>query len=476
MALPPLQALQTTLNDGIPLREVTFCVIDLETTGGSPADNAITEIGAVKMRGGERLGTFHTLVDPRRPIPRSITYLTGISDSDVLGSPAIDAVLPSLVEFLEHTVPVAHNARFDVAFLDAAMAELDYPPLPAPAVCTARLARRIVWPDVPNVKLQTLAQYFRTSVRPTHRALDDAQATAEVLHGLLDLGGRLGIATLGDLHEVVRARGRPNFGKIALADQLPNGPGVYVFRGRDGSALYVGKSKDLRARVKSYFYGDNRKKIEQLLELVASVDGIACATEVEALVVEARLIRRDEPRFNRRGKTWRRYAYLRIDPSEAWPRLKVVREPTGPGVVLGPFSNRAQAVLAKEALEEAFPIRRCTKAMRVSTRFSPCALADIGRCLAPCDGRVDHERYEELVRTLLSSLPSPGGLLRALEDRLGLLAAEERFEEAALLRDRMRRSPRLWRGRGPMRGSSAAPRSCCATATAAACGCSTAPS
>ncbi|MEX2274525.1 MAG: DEDD exonuclease domain-containing protein [Actinomycetota bacterium] len=438
MALPQIRARQTTLDDGIPLHEVTFCVIDLETTGGSPSQSAITEIGAVKMCGGERLGTFHTFVDPLRPIPRSITYLTGISDGDVAGSPPIDAVLPSLVEFLEHTVPVAHNARFDVAFLDAALVELDYPPLPAPTVCTARLARRIVWPDVPNVKLQTLAQYFRTSVRPKHRALEDAQATAEVLHGLLGLGARLGIATLGDLHEVVRARGRPNFGKIALAEHLPNGPGVYVFRGRDGAALYVGKSKDLRRRVRSYFYGDSRKKIEQLLSHVASVEGIVCSTELEALVVEARLIRRHEPRFNRRGKAWRRYAYLRIDPSEAWPRLKIARETTGPGVFLGPFSNRAQAVLAKEALEEAFPIRRCTKAMRATTRFAPCALADIGRCLAPCDGRVDHERYEELVRTLLSSLPSPGGLLRALEDRLGLLAAEERFEEAALARDRLR--------------------------------------
>ncbi len=430
--------LQGTLDQGVPLHDVTFCVVDLETTGGSPAESAITEVGAVTYRGGERIGVFHTLVDPRRPIPPSITHLTGIDDVVVAGMPPIEAVLPELVEYLRGRVFVAHNARFDFSFVNAALARLDYEPLPAPPVCTARLARRVVWPDVPNVRLHTLAQYFRTSVRPSHRALDDAQACAEVLHGLLDLGGRLGILTLGDLHEAVRARGRPNFAKIRLADALPHGPGVYLFKAGDGRVLYVGKSIDLRARVKSYFYGDSRKKVEDLLSQTATVDGVRCSTEVEALVLEARLIRAHEPRYNRRGKTWRRYAYLKIDPAEAFPRLKVVREPSGEAAFLGPFPNSRQAALAKEALEDAYPIRRCTTVMRATTRFATCALADMGRCVAPCDGRATRERYGELVRELISSLSTPDGLLEALERRMGLLAAEERYEEAALARDRLR--------------------------------------
>ena len=140
-----------------------------------------------------------------------------------------------------------------------------------------------------------------------------------MLHGLLDLGGRLGILTLGDLQDAVRARGRPHYGKIRLADALPHAPGVYLFRGREGQVLYVGKSNDLRARVKSYFYGDSRKKIENLLAEVHSVEGIGCAGELEALVTEARLIRRHEPKYNRQGKTWRRSAYLKLDPTEAYP-------------------------------------------------------------------------------------------------------------------------------------------------------------
>src|SRR5213078_3609752 len=183
-------------------------VVDLETTGGSPTDHAITEIGAVTYRGGERLSAFQSLVNPRQPIP---PY-------------------------------VGHNASFDFGFLNANLLRLDYDPLEGPPVCTARLARRVVWPDVPNVRLATLARYFRTRSIPVHRALADAEATAEVLNGLIELGGRLGIATLGDLREACTARGRPNFGKIRLADLLPRSPGVYLFEDRAGKVLYVGKA------------------------------------------------------------------------------------------------------------------------------------------------------------------------------------------------------------------------------------------
>ena len=190
--------------------------------------------------------------------------------------------------------------------------------------------------------------------------------------------------------------------------------------------------------MKSYFYGDERKKVEDLLAETVSVDGVACGSELESLVLEARLIREHEPKYNRRGKTWRKYAYLRIDDAEAYPRIKVVRETKGGGAFLGPFPSSHLARLAKEALEDVFPIRRCTKAMRASTRFAPCALAEMHRCLAPCDGRVGPERYEELVRSLISSLSTPGGLLGTLEARMRDLAGQERFEEAVLARDRLR--------------------------------------
>ncbi len=431
-------AVRTGIDVDTPLHLVTFCAVDLETTGGSPNADAITEIGAVKYRAGERVGTFHSLVNPGVAIPRSITYLTGLDDVVVAEAPPVESLLPSLMEFLNGAVFVAHNARFDFSFLNAALRRAGYDPLPPPPVCTAKLARRVVGPDVSNVRLETLARYFRASERPAHRALPDAEACADVLHGLLDLGGRLGILTLGDLFASVKARGQPHYAKIRLADRLPHAPGVYLFRGRGGRVLYVGKATDLRQRVKSYFYGDERRSIGELLAQTESVEGRPCPGELDALVLESRLIARHEPPHNRRGKTWRRYAYLKVDLAEAWPRIKVVREPKGPGAFLGPFPNAATARLAQEALEDAFPIRRCTRRMAAGTRFSACALAGLGRCLAPCQGRVSPERYEELVRTLVHSLSSPGGLLEALERRMARLADAERFEEAALARDRLR--------------------------------------
>ena len=445
------EPIQTTLEEGVALGQVTFCVVDLETTGGSPRESRITEVGAVKYRGGERLGAFQALVNPGEPIPPFVSHLTGIDDRLVAAEPPIELVLPAFIEFCRGAVFVAHNASFDFSFLNVALQALDYDPLPGPPVCTAKLARRVVWPDVPNVKLRTLAEYFRTRARPNHRALADAEACAEVLHGLIDLGGRLGILTLGDLREAVRARGRPNFGKIRMADELPNAAGVYIFKGRDGHVLYVGKSNDLRARVRSYFYGDERKRIDDLLAEVTGVEAIPTeGGELEALVLEARLIRRHEPKYNRRGKSWRRGAYLKIDPAEAFPRIKVVRAVKHDDgcAYLGPFGSSVRARLAKEALEEFVPVRRCTTAMGTRTRFSPCALADMGKCPAPCDGGIGPERYGELVGRLVSSLTSPGGLLEALEARMAMLARQERFEEAALARDRIRAlAEALWRSR-----------------------------
>ena len=193
--------------------------------GAPPSTTRITEIGAVKYRGGERLGSFQALVNPRRPIPPSIAHLTGIDDRLVSGEPPIEQVLPAFLEFFRGSVFVAHNAGFDFGFLNASCDALDYPPLPGPP--SARPGSRGAWsgPTCPNVKLRRSRTTSAPGRQPTHRALDDAEACAEVLHGLLDLGGRLGILTMGDLAEAVRARGRPNFGKIRARRRAAARPG-----------------------------------------------------------------------------------------------------------------------------------------------------------------------------------------------------------------------------------------------------------
>jgi DNA polymerase III epsilon subunit family exonuclease len=198
---------QATLKElGRPLAQTTFVVLDLETSGGAPHLGAqITEIGAVKVRGGEVLGKFQTFVNPGTPIPTFITALTGITDEMVSSSPRIAEVFPILLEFLgaeKETVFVAHNAPFDLSFLKAAAIASEYSWPKFTVIDTAKLARRILTRDeVVNCKLGTLAEFFETEVTPNHRALDDALATVDVLHALIGRVGTLGITTLEELKD-----------------------------------------------------------------------------------------------------------------------------------------------------------------------------------------------------------------------------------------------------------------------------------
>ncbi|HWH33142.1 MAG TPA: exonuclease domain-containing protein, partial [Egibacteraceae bacterium] len=307
-------AAQLSLADlGVALHQVPFVVVDLETTGGSARASAITEIGAVRIQGGEVTGEFHTLVDPGLPIPASIAALTGITDAVVAGWPSIAGVLPSFLEFSRGAAFVAHNAGFDLGFLNANLERLGYPRLDAPVVCTAALARRLVRDEVRNVKLATLAEFFRCRTRPVHRALADARATVEVFHGLLERAGSFGVLTLEDLVQFSRVRNAPLFkARRGLADGLPQAPGVYAFRSSSGEVLYVGKATDLRARVRQYFGSDDRRKIADLMKEAEAVDHWVCPTPLEAAVRELRLIHAHRPRFNRRDKSPRRGVWLRL--------------------------------------------------------------------------------------------------------------------------------------------------------------------
>src|SRR3712207_2815087 len=258
---------QATIDDiGTPLAAVTFVVVDLETTGGSPKESAITEIGAGKVRGGQVLGEFQTLVDPGTEIPPYISLLTGITSMMVASAPRIDAVLPAFLEFARGSVLVAHNAPFDLGFLRAACESMGAAWPAFASVDTAVLARRLLTRDeVPNCKLGTLAPYFSTSTQPCHRALADARATVDVLHGLFERLGPLGVTSLEELTGLTRQIDPQRRRKRHLAEHVPSGPGVYVFRGPRDEPLYVGTSNDLRSRVRSYFSaGEQRSRMTEI--------------------------------------------------------------------------------------------------------------------------------------------------------------------------------------------------------------------
>lgn len=435
---------QTSLDDlGTPLSGVTFVVVDLETTGTSASRSRITEIGAVRVRGGRIVDEYTTLVDPGVLIPANITLLTGITQSMVATAPPIGKVLPDLLGFLTAdpgSVLVAHNAPFDIGFLKAACERegLEWPE--PPVVDTLRLARALLpVPQVRNHRLGTLAAFFGTSVTPDHRALEDARATVEVLNGLIARLAPMGITGLEELRAVTRPATRAQRARRHLADGLPESPGVYVFTDARGQSLYVGKSKNLRRRVASYFTAaESRRRIREMAGLVHAVTPIVCTTELEASVRELRIIAERKPPFNRRSRNPENARWVRLT-TEAYPRLSVVRAVRDEAPHIGPYGSARDADAAKEALLHALPLRQCTHTFAPPERVvARCVLAQLGRCGAPCDGTEPLDAYTvhaEAARTAMTTDPSV--VVDALTDSIRALAAQLRYEEAASLRDRL---------------------------------------
>ncbi len=433
--------IQGTLDDlGTPLADVTFVVVDLETTGGSPRDCGITEIGAVKVRGGEVLGEFQTLVHPGEPIPAFIQVLTGITDAMVGSAPRIQSALPAFLEFAGDAVLVAHNAGFDISFLKAAALQTGHPWPGNRVLDTVHLARQLVQRDeVPNHKLSNLAVLFRAGTTPDHRALHDARATVDVLHGLIERVGSLGVHSLEELAAYTSRVNPATRRKRWLADGLPSAPGVYVFKDDRGRALYVGTSVDIRTRVRSYFTAsEKRSRMGEMVRLAASVTPIVCATTLEAEVRELRLIAEHKPRYNRRSTRPERAQWVKLTV-EPFPRLSIVQRVRSDGArYVGPFHSRVSAESAIAAVHEVLPLRQCTKRLSATRPTAACALAEMGRCGAPCSGAQSIDSYAAVVEEAIALLAGDGRrVMQALTGRLRTLSEQERFEDAGTLRDRV---------------------------------------
>ena len=428
---------------GTPLRETTFVVVDLETTGGSAHSCEITEIGAVKVRGGEVLGEFQTLVRPSSPIPAFIAVLTGITDSMVAGAPRLEEALPSFLEFARGSVLVAHNAPFDLGFLKAGCTRLEIPWPGHESLDTARLARRVLTRDeAPNCKLATLARLFRSPTTPDHRALTDARATVDVLHGLVARLGGLGVHSLEELRTFSSLVSPQQRRKRHLADALPTAPGVYLFRDGRGRVLYVGKSTNLRGRVRQYFTAsETRTRMAEMVGLAERVDPVVCSTPLEAEVRELRMIAEHVPRYNRRSTRPDKALWVKLTV-EAFPRLSTVRKVLDDGALyLGPFTRAHTAELAVAAVHEALPLRQCTARLSATRPSSACVLAEMGRCGAPCLGPELGESVEQYAAHAAAYRDSvsadAGSVVDRLTARIAALAADERFEDAAAQRDRL---------------------------------------
>jgi DNA polymerase III epsilon subunit family exonuclease len=326
-----------------PIEDAELVVFDLETTGLSASTCRMCEIGAVRVRALEIADTFETLVNPGTLLPRSITALTGIRDQELRSAPSADTAVRRFVGYAGDVPLVAHNARFDLAFLDRAVERLSGRRCAATVIDTVWLARRLLDRRSERFSLAQLAHFFGTSEQPCHRALPDAIATAEILVSLLGLAQERGARTVADVVELAAPRARKLHDKRALIAGAPPTPGVYVFHDRNDAVLYVGKARDLRARLRSYFSGARqRPAVEAALGALARVEWRLQGSELEAALEELRLIRELRPPANARSKRPDRSVYL-MRTGKGW---KAVPEP-GP---YGPLRGKRRAELAIRAL------------------------------------------------------------------------------------------------------------------------------
>ena len=379
--------------EGLPLEEATYVVVDLETTGLRPGSSQICEIGAVRVCGLELEQEFQTLVNPGMPIAAGAAALTGLRDAQLRRAPPPAVAVGHFLRFAGDAVVVAHNARFDLAFLDRETERLTGSRIAAPVVDTVPLARRLLAGRVPRASLAQLSHFVGTSARPCHRALPDAQATAEVLLALIGLAQERGARTVADLIALAATRTRRVWDKRHLVFGAPTRPGVYLFLDRNENVLYVGKARDLRARLRSYFRSERqRPAVEAALGAVERIEWRVMGSELEAALEELRLIRELRPPANARVARPERQVWLRRRGDA------VVATPNPPGDILvqGPIGSRRTAQLAARAL-----------------------------------------RTDEL--------GCPSAALPRLRRRIVELADSRRFEDAARLRDRITALERVCR-------------------------------
>jgi len=415
------------------LSEVAFTVVDLETTGSMPGFAKITEIGAVRVEGGRQVATFSQLVDPGVAIPANITQITGIDHAMVAGQPSIGQALPRFVEFSRDSVLVAHNARFDLGFLDYELGMLSRQTFPRPALDTLRLARRLLTRR--SCALASLAEYFNTEAKPSHRALDDARATAEILLLLLARVEEQGVTTLEEVVRLCEPGARRNYHKIVLTEKLPTTPGVYVFRDGRGAALYIGKAENLRRRTRDHFLQKQAYGARQALELLETVDHIATGSEFAALLLEQRLIAKQLPPYNSHGTRVSSYHYVKLT-ADPFPRVYATPNRRDDGsLYAGPFRRASFAKHFADSINAVYPLRTCVRLPKPAggAPERPCLRFDIGACLAPCRSELDGG-YGDVVAEVRRVLGGDGDRLDdALQARQDEMVRSLAFEQAARL-------------------------------------------
>lgn len=413
-----------------------FVVIDCETTGVSSDTDAITEIAAIAICSGEQIGTFHSLVDPERKLSDHIIRLTSITNEDLIGAPKIAQVLPSLLEFIGDKIIIGHNVKFDIGFINSALKRHSYQTLSNSHIDTLTVARKLYANEVRNFKLSTLAKFINTQNQPTHRAYADVLATIDLFHNLVERSSSLGVKGVNDFIKIPSKRNRSRYSKRVLAKDAPSSAGIYAFTGNDGQILYIGKSRNIKERLRSYFVSDDRSKIGKLISSSQKIEYIKTPTVYEARILELRALQMYKPEYNSADLNESKFVYLALNQDDAVPTLRLQKytKKTVDQLLYGPFTTRSAALDFKATLQFLFGLRNCSDIVCESMKrpLVPCINSLQGMHSCFCFGDMsDKDGYLERVKNLCIDLPEnyPRYSARLLEE-MNKYSKDLRFERA----------------------------------------------
>jgi DNA polymerase-3 subunit epsilon len=437
--------------------EVPIIVVDVETTGHDAEDHRIMEIACVVIQGGEIVKEFSELINPHQFIPPFIEQMTGISNAMAANGAKAEDVMPTISEILAmpNAIFAAHNVSFDWNFIQRSLRRLNLSIPIIPQLCTCKLARRIL-PKSLKKNVGAVASHFGIHIKDRHRALGDAKATAQFLLQFLEmLEGEYDIETIDELLRFQNKRIEQFHTPPAAIKRvettlsnLPEEPGIYRMLDKDQNILYIGKAKNLKERVRTYFQAgaQHPQKIARMVKQVHAIQYEVTGTELAALLMESKEIKRIKPQFNTASKKMRRFPFLRLNVNDEFPRLEWSSTIINDGAeYFGPFRSGTLAREVVETVYKSFGLRQCTETLKPSTEKQPCFYHQIKRCGAPCAMIQTQDDYlQEVARARHFLSGSSGGLLERMEEEMQLEAEALRFENAAMLRNRLHELRRLF--------------------------------
>lgn len=420
------------------LKDLIFTVIDVETTGLSPANSRIIEIGAVKIENLKIREAFRTFINPGRLIPYSITQLTGIEFSDVENAPYFEDAAFEFTNFIDDSVLVGHNFQFDFSFLKNELKAAGYDAPDNYRICTLKISRKL-FPELKSKSLDSMRKHFNIRHGNVHRALADALLTAKIFLKI--------IKTLDEKHPIHTLSELLNYQSMPISnysagkecrfvnyDKFPSNPGVYFFT-NENKILYIGKAKRLRDRIRSYFGNSAEKRSKRIIKNISGINYFETPTELTALFAESEMIKSLNPKYNKQLKKFGKNYFIKVDRINLFSKINVVDDINLDGAdYFGPFNNLSSAKILLEIINKSLMLRKCD--YNEFKKKQKCFFSEIEMCMAPCVNSEIAQKYEKELKKIYHIFAGKTDkLIEELVHKMKIRSEALRFDEAAEIRD-----------------------------------------